>query len=97
MKYFILFFIQIFINDAFMIPHFKNKKIFNRYIKIKSHHLSVCIKDNIPTKDIKKTGKLISINKQKYINDTSLVIIEKGKSVSTYDFTVELIKEAETS
>ena len=44
---------------------------------------------------MKKTGKLLILNKEKYVNNTSLVIMEKGKSVSTYDFSLELIKEAE--
>jgi hypothetical protein len=95
MEYFLLFFIHIFVTDAILIPNFKNNKILNRYIKIKRHHFYSCIMNNIPTKDIKKTGKLLSINKQKYINSTSNIILEKGKSVSTYDFTLELIKEAE--
>lgn len=95
MKFFPIFLTQIFFTKAFVISNFRSTKILGRYVRIKAHKFSTCIVDTIPTKDMKKTGKLLILNKERYVNNTSSVIMEKGKSVSTYDFSLELIKEAE--
>tara|TARA_Y100000991_G_scaffold197167_1_gene167461 strand:+ start:1397 stop:1798 length:402 start_codon:yes stop_codon:yes gene_type:complete len=95
MKFLPIFLTQILFTKSFVIPNFRSTKILGRYVRIKTHNFSNCVVDNINTKNMKKTGKLLILNKERYLNNTSLVIMEKGKSVSTYDFTLELIKEAE--